>query len=52
MVTMGHEGVLMFNGTEFKHYPAKEVSKDQIKSVVGAGDCYLAGYLTGIHLGY
>jgi len=52
MVTMGREGVLVFDGRDFKHLPAQEVDKADIRSVVGAGDCFLAGYLTGIYLDY
>lgn len=30
------------------HYKANPIDQTQVKSVVGAGDCFLAGYVYGL----
>jgi sugar/nucleoside kinase (ribokinase family) len=45
-LTMGrHGGVLLRNGTETISFAAKQV---EIVNTIGAGDAFLAGYVTGI----
>lgn len=48
---MGSQGVLLYNVStteevgKFTHYPAQAIQADQILSEIGAGDCFLGGYL-------
>lgn len=52
ILTLGKDGVYIFSthgkGT-FTHYLAREVDQKDIKSVVGAGDNFLAGYVFGMY---
>ena len=54
-MTLGSDGVLICNRSEestqqlkFEHVPAEAVSQEQIVSVVGAGDCLMAGFIQGL----
>mmetsp|Transcript_33173 Transcript_33173/g.43692 ORF Transcript_33173/g.43692 Transcript_33173/m.43692 type:complete len:84 (-) Transcript_33173:36-287(-) len=54
LVTMGADGVLICNVGDsegeqaYVHVPAEAVPTTQIKSVVGAGDCFMAGFIAGL----
>jgi sugar/nucleoside kinase (ribokinase family) len=50
MVTMGSDGVLVYNGVEFKHFNGKHLGMYEVKSVVGAGDSFLGGFTAGLLL--
>jgi len=51
ILTMGSEGVLIYNGSDFTHYPGRHLGQTDIKSVVGAGDSFLGGFVTGVYQG-
>ena len=50
LVTMGSHGVLVYNGDDFKHFNGKNLGKFEVKSVVGAGDSFLGGFVSGLYL--
>jgi sugar/nucleoside kinase (ribokinase family) len=46
---MGAEGVLIYETKgSFTHFKAGSIGPNEIKSVVGAGDCFLAGFIYGL----
>ena len=49
MLTMGGDGVLIFENGSFTHFPVHDVNKEEIKSVIGAGDSFLGGFIYGLH---
>ena len=44
MLTMGSDGVLIFENGSFSHFPVHDVPQSEIKSVIGAGDSFLGGF--------
>ena len=48
ILTLGKDGVLILENGSTTHYKAGEVNQSEIRSVVGAGDCFLAGYVYGL----
>jgi len=54
ILTMGSDGVLICNvgddneGQAYVHVAAEQMPTAQIKSVIGAGDCLIAGIIAGL----
>jgi len=48
MLTMGADGVLIYEGEKFHHFEGKKFDEGKIKSVVGAGDSFLGGFTAGL----
>lgn len=50
MVTLGQHGVLVASkdGT-YKHFTALPVEQKLVKSVVGAGDSFMGGFIYGLY---
>ena len=44
MLTLGSDGVLIFENGSFSHFPVTDVPQSEIKSVIGAGDSFLGGF--------
>lgn len=53
ILTLGENGVLIYDCEEvkFSHMGAEAVAPESIVSVVGAGDCFMAGYIAGLTRG-
>jgi sugar/nucleoside kinase (ribokinase family) len=51
-LTLGADGVLIFDKGTMTHFKAGSIGQSEIKSVVGAGDCFLAGYVYGLQHGH
>lgn len=49
VITLGGDGSLVYNGTEFAHIPAYEV---EVLDTVGAGDVFAGAFMYGITHGY
>ena len=50
ILTLGAEGVLVYDCEEAKynHMPAEPVPSETIQNVMGAGDCFMAGYIASL----
>ena len=55
IVTLGERGVIIAEkggeGIQFKKYESIKIESKTVKSVVGAGDSFLAGYVYGLSKG-
>jgi sugar/nucleoside kinase (ribokinase family) len=52
ILTLGKDGVYIYSTKDkgtFTHYLARDVDPKDIKSVVGAGDNFLAGFVFGMY---
>jgi sugar/nucleoside kinase (ribokinase family) len=50
IVTLGSEGIIYAEPgiEEFTHYEALKIEKEDIKSVLGSGDNFMAGFIYGL----